>query len=148
MSLPAFESAVSALQDTLCTFYIPNVGDTGVLPDDWGAGVVCYIDKVNIKSSINTADHSAGQNPYPINRATKGDGQLDIEFKYVVSPWQLSFQAPRQIKMVQLSTINSVSKTVTITGIITDVENEIAGPSTYKVTVKPYAVTGQPPVVY
>lgn len=143
----SYESAISLLQDTVVTFYAGSepVGDTGVLQPSWGSGTTAYIDKMTVKQTMSTADHSAGQNPNPIYRATKYDYQTDVEMKLFDDSTQKAIFLGQQFKIVGVSTINSVTRTVTLLGIITDIEEEHGTPSTWKFTMKPYAVGGAAP---
>ena len=142
MSQP-YLPAISLLEDTIVNLYLPtaNGGDSGVRAT-WGSAVLYGVDKINQKGSLTTADHSAGQNPQPINRGTKFDGEVTIEMKAFVDATQgnMGMFVGEQIKVVGVATLATHTMTSTIIGIITDIEIEISGPSTYKVTIKPYGV--------
>jgi hypothetical protein len=144
MANPPYASAISLLEDTsgACTLsYQAGVGDTGVL-STFATSVIVNVDKISIKRTMTTADHSGGQNPEEINRATKFTGSADVELKLYVDANPTIFKVGLQVQLAVVATIGADSLTVTLQGIITDADPEFSGPSTFKITIKPYAVTG------
>lgn len=139
-----YEVGVSLLEDcqgAVTLSYQAGVGDTGVL-STFATSVIVNVDKISIKRSMNSADHSGGQNPEEIHRATKFTGSADVEMKLYVDANAGIFAAGLQVKLTTVATIGSHNVTATLQGILTDVDIEIAGPSTFKLSIKPYAVGG------
>ena len=139
-----YEAAVSLLEDTVATLsYTVGTGDTGVV-STFATTTLVNIDKASVKRSMNTADHSGGQNPEEIHRGTKFTTSTDLELKLYVDAIMPVLRVGLQIQLVTVATMNAHTITVTVTGIITDVDLEFAGPSTMKLSMKPYAVGGIP----
>lgn len=142
--MSALSSAINLLQDTVVSLCIPGDGDTGLKPSAWGTPVTVLVDKVSVKDSIVTADHSAGQSGTPINRANKFDFEVTIDFKLFGKPASgngitYTCRSGKQIRIL----INATQAATAILGeavegIITEAGREYAGPSTLRVTIKPY----------
>ena len=136
---------MNLLEDTVCTFFIPGTGDTGVVAT-WGSGFIANVDKINVKETGTTADHSGGQTGYPITRFNKIDSEVSVELKLFVEANTILFRARNQFKMTGVATLAGAAVTITYTGIITDSEFEISGPGTVKFSAKPYAIGGANPL--
>jgi len=137
-----YEAAASLLEDVVGTVsYTAGTGDTGVL-STYATSIIVNLDKVTIKRSMDNSDHSGGQNPEKIMRGTKFDTQTDIDLKFYVDANTAVFLPGLQVKFAAVVTIGEHNVAVTIFGIITDIDNEFAGPSTMKISIKPYAVGG------
>lgn len=137
-----YEAGVNLLQGTVGTLnYQAGVGDTGVL-STFATAVIINLDKVSIKRSATTADHGGGQNPEEIHRINKYVTQVDVEMKLYADATAPLFIPGLQVQIVVVGTVGAHTVTVTVQGIITDLDIEFAGPSTYKFSMKPYAVGG------
>jgi len=95
------------------------------------------VDKISLKETESTADHSTAQDAVEFHRSNKGSWQCDIETK---------LHAPALLAAIRNNSLMTIIVTApnglgfTAVGLITGRDFEYAGPSTMKWTLMPRGV--------
>lgn len=141
---------VSLLEDVAATIAISTANDG--LPEAsaaYGNAYTIAVNKISPSASINTADHSSGQDFDEWHRVTKRAGSCEIEFMYgpqggTNTNLVASLSVGQRAKLVITAGLGTFVGGGIVRGLITDVAIDFAGPSTCKITLKP---TGGAPLL-
>jgi hypothetical protein len=134
-------SGVSLLLDVAATIAIATDGDTGSSTTTYGTPVSINIDSFDVNRSLTTADHSGGQDLDELTRTTKRGGTVEVGFKWgpqgvgAINVANLVIGA--RVKITAAVALGTGFGNI-VEGIITDDSHSFAGPSTGKITIRPY----------
>jgi len=126
------QSALSLLIDCACSMRFSAFDAGG--GETYGTAVSFKADKVAVKKSISTADHSTGQDAWENHRITKYGYEVTVETKLYAQTPPTTYTLLNGLQSNDLGwiTVTSTGAGFTARGVITSVEADYAGPSTLR----------------
>lgn len=129
-------ATVNILLDCTCTAKFVAV-DAGGGEDFSGAATTFKMDKVSLKVTKTSADHSTAQDDVEFHRKTKNSWEVSCETK-LANATLLAALKSNELARFTVTALTGLG--FTVDALITDFEPEYAGPSTLKFTLKPRGV--------
>lgn len=133
-------SAVNILLDCVCamTFSASDLGGG----ETYSGSVSFKADKITVKETMSTSDHSTAQDRITNNRINKVDWDITVETKLYPQTAPSTFSLLDALRSNDLGKLVVISTGAGVTGegIIGDVSVDYAGPSTLKFSLKAHGV--------
>lgn len=126
------------VMDSVQVSVVPGGLDDGAF--NAGTEVDFGADTVSISRTVNTEDHSTGQDLVESHRTTKVTWQIDVETKLDSGGALLDALLPSTNQLIGVAVTGGTGTGITISGngILTDLTINPGAPSTIKFSVKPY----------
>jgi hypothetical protein len=134
--MPATNAAVNILLDCSCSMQFA-ASDLG--GGETYSGTVSFkADKISVKETASTSDHSTAQDRVENHRLTKFGWEITVETKLAPQTGPSTFSLLTSLRSNDLGKliVTCAGAGVVASGVITDVSAEYAGPSTLKFTLK------------
>lgn len=132
----ANQVAVNILLDVVVTLDGAGADDGAATPG--GAPITILVDRVQVRHSMNTEDHSAGQQRGTWHRLTKQDDEVVFEMKLPTVSTAGVLNLVKNNDLLRFTISAGAGNNITGDGLIADVERDYAGPSTLRLTLKRY----------
>jgi hypothetical protein len=126
--------AVNILLDCSFTISFSSVDSGG--GESFSGSISFQADKITIKDSVNSTDHSTAQDKVANYRQTKNDWEMTVETKFASATLLSSLKANAVAKIIATA---PTGLAVTAIGLITEASPDYSAPSTLKFGLKAHA---------
>lgn len=133
-------AAVNILQDCTCSISF-SANDVGG-GETYSGAVSFKADKISVKETVSSADHSTGQDEVENHRKTKSSWEITVETKLYPQTPPSTYALLTALRSNDLGklTVTSTGAGVVGEGLIMGVNVDYAGPSTLQFSLKSHGV--------